>query len=480
MTKIIFDVLKITRIDKYTDKMLEYKWGKSIKDRTYYVILDDIKSFKYDANNGMKWSAEEKASFEKLSHVDKKKYLINKMGFKGGVIFPNLSPESLYKYPEIRQGDDTSKEYYERGIKALSSLQVSFGELEEKKQQEIIENFRFASNRGVLKASKELADLLCARNFLHSNKESVKELQEASLLYQKLANAGSPDGYYGYYKLYRFVKDDSKFFHTSLTEKDLLVNEAQALTYLNLALENGSKEALEDLAYDFENTYELYPMALDIMLTVGYLYQDRSAFIKAMNYANYAVNRNVYELFYTACMRMAIMLGGSLDELIMCYNLSVSVHANKIRAEKLKTYAKNRKLIDGLDPYFDEHFPPDLVLDFGTEFYGDMYGGSGRYPGVYKWIEDGKMKDPRDKDSTLSTVKDFYQKLWQIIIWKLTYRVNYKREIAEKYFTVDTYTMHLLYRKYSSGFTSARPYVFPKEVLDMDIDFNKIPPEDLV
>ena len=40
--------------------------------------------------------------------------------------------------------------------------------------------------------------------------------------------------------------------------------------------------------------------------------------------------------------------------------------------------------------------------------------------------------------------------------------------------------MHLLYRKYASGFTSARPYVFPKEVLDMHIDFNKIPPEDLV
>ena len=480
MKRIIFKHTYIIQLAECIKKTGEKKWGKSSKERIYIITMDNIKSFKYDANNGMKWSAEEKVSFEKLSHVDKKKYLINKMGFKGGVIFPNLSPESLYKYPEIRQGDDTSKEYYERGIKALSSLQVSFGELEEKKQQEILENFRFASNRGVLKASKELADLLCARNFLHSNKESLKDLQEASLLYQKLANAGSPDGYYGYYKLYR----------TSLTEKDLLVNEAQALTYLNLALENGSKEALEDLAYDFENTYKLYPMALDIMITVGYLYQDRSAFIKAMNYANYAVNLNVYELFYTACMRMAIMLGGSLDELIMCYNLSVSVHmcynlsvsvhANKIRAEKLKTYAKNRKLIDGLDPYFDEHFPPDLVLDFGTAFYGDMYGGSGRYPGVYKWIEDGKMKDPRDKDSTLSTVKDFYQKLWQIIIWKRTYRVNYQREIAEEYFTVDTYTAHLLYRKYSSGFTSARPYVFPKEVLDMHIDFNKIPPEDLV
>ena len=248
----------------------------------------------------------------------------------------------------------------------------------------------------------------------------------------------------------------------------------------SLALEKGHKEALEDLAYELEKSYKGYPLSLDLMMTVGYLYQDRKAFIKAMNYANYAINVPVQELFYTACMRMAIMLGGSLEELIMCYGLSVSVHANKMRAEKLKAYAQNRKLIDGLDPYFDEQFPPDLVLDFGTRFYGNMYGGSGMYPGVYRWISDGKMKDPRDKDSTLATVKDFYKKLWQIIIWKLNHKITYKREISEQYFTVDMYTSHLLYRKYASGFTSARPYVFPKEVLDMPIDFNKIPPEDLV
>ena len=194
MKKIIFDVLKITRLDKYTEKMLEYKWGKSLKERNYHILISDLKSFKHDPNNGMKWSAEEKASFEKLSHVEKKKYLINKMGFKGGVIFPELSPETLYKYPEIRQGDDTSKSYYEKGMKAISSLKVNFGELEEKQQKEILSNFRFASDRGVLKASKELADLLCERNFLYSHKESIKELKEASRLYQSLANAGSPDG----------------------------------------------------------------------------------------------------------------------------------------------------------------------------------------------------------------------------------------------------------------------------------------------
>lgn len=480
MKKIIFKHINIKSLNDFRIKSEEKKWGKSPKSLRYKYILDDLKSFKYDANNGMKWSAEEKSSFEKLSHIEKKKYLINKMGFKGGVIFPELSPETLYKYPEIRQGDDTSKIYYEKGMKAISSLKISFGELEEKKQKEILSNFRFASDRGVLKASKELADLLCERNFLYSHKDSLKDLKEASRLYQSLANAGSPDGYYGYYKLYRFALDDEKFYHSNISEQDLNVNQEQALKYLNLALEKGHKEALEDLAYDFEHSYGIYPMCLDIMLTVGYLYQDRKAFVKAMNYANYAINGFVYELFYTACMRMAIMLGGSLEELIMCYGLSVSVHANKIRAEKLKTYAQNRKLIDGLDPYFDEQFPPDLVLDFGTRFYGDMYGGSGRYPGVYRWIADGKMKDPRDKDSTLATVKDFYKKLWQIVIWKVNYRITFYNDIEEYYFTIEAYVSHLLYRKYASGFTSARPYIFPKEVLDMPIDFNKIPPKDLV
>ena len=31
MKKIIFDLIKITRLDKYTDKMLEYKWEKVLK-----------------------------------------------------------------------------------------------------------------------------------------------------------------------------------------------------------------------------------------------------------------------------------------------------------------------------------------------------------------------------------------------------------------------------------------------------------------
>lgn len=82
MEKIIFNLTNFKRLAEYEIQSKEKKWGKSIKECIYTHVMDDIKSFKYDANNGMKWSAEEKASFEKLSHVDKKKYLINKMGFK--------------------------------------------------------------------------------------------------------------------------------------------------------------------------------------------------------------------------------------------------------------------------------------------------------------------------------------------------------------------------------------------------------------
>ncbi len=480
MNKIIFQLDKIKSIYDLAMKAREHKWNKSPQELVCTVTLNDIKSFKSASNNGMKWSAGEKVSFEKLSHVEKKKYLINKMGFKGGVLFPNISPDTLYKYPEIRKGDDISKEYYEKGMKALSEMQVSFGELEDKKQREILSNFRLASDRGVLKASKELADLLCEKNFLYSKSDSLHDLKEASDLYQTLARAGSPDGYYGYYKLYRFVKDDKKFVHSNITASDLFINDSQALTYLNLALESGHKQALEDLAEELKKEVWI-ELILDIMITVGYLYQDRRAFIKAMDYANYAIDVDVYKMFYIACMKMSIILGGGLDDLIMRYYVGgATLPKDVIRAEKLKIYANNRKLVDGLDPYFDELFPPDLVLDFGTRIDGFMYGGNVEKAGIGKWMRDGKMKDPRDKDSTLETVKDFYQKLWQIIIWYHNYEVEYYRDVREYYFYLDSYVMHLLYRKYSSGFASARPYVFPKEVLDMKIDFNKIPPKDLV
>ena len=342
-------------------------------------------------------------------------------------------------------------------------------------QDNILNNLRYASNKNNLIASKELADLLFSRIENVEESQGIKDIKESLDLYNKLIKAGSPDGYYGYYAIYRFAIDSDKLLYTSITPASLGLNETTATKYLDEALMKGQKNALLDLAFYLEGTI----LAVDLFMTAGYLYQDRNAFELAMRNANYDVNSNNYEVFYMACMRMAIMLGGNLDELIACYTNNVFIHTNPIRAEKLRQYSHNRKLIDGLDPYFDEKFPPDLVLDFGTQFFSSMYGGSSEYPGVYRWIEIGNMKDPRDKNSTKKSVLDFYKKLWQIIIHRANYFIEFPSETAINYYGLYDYVAHLLYRKYPSGFASARPYIFPQDVLATKIDYNKVPPRDM-
>lgn len=448
------------------------KYGKSSKLLNYVLILDNLKSFK-SAPNGMKWTSDEKAKFEKLSHVEKKKYLINKMGFKGGVILPHLTLDKLYKYPNIT--DATSKSKYDAAMNSISSSNRSFKNMDKAAQDNILNNLRYASNKNNLIASRDLADLLFSRIYSVEESQGEKDIKESINLYNKLIKAGSPDGYYGYYAIYRFAVDRNKLLYSSLTPASLGLNETTAAKYINEALKMGQKQALFDLAKDTEGSI----IAVDLYITAGYLYQDRNAFEKAMRSASFDINKEDYEIFYIACMRMAIMLGGKLDELISCYSNGVSVHNNPARVNQLRQYAGNRKLIDGLDPYFDETFPPDLVLDFGTKLHSGMYGGSNNTPGIYFWIKKGKMKDPRDKDSTKQTVQDFYNKLWQIILWQTNYGMTFKKSVEENYFHNVTYTAHLLYRKYSSGFASARPYIFPQDVLATKIDYNKVPPRDM-
>ena len=472
MGKIIFSPSKLDVIMSFFQKSKEKKFNDSPKKLYYAITLDDLKSFK-SAPNGMKWTADEKAKFEKLSHVEKKKYLINKMGFKGGVILPHLTLDTIYKYPNII--DATSKSKYDTALNSISSSNRSFKNMDKAAQDNILNNLRYASNKNNLIASKELADLLFSRIENVEESQGIKDIKESLGLYNKLIKAGSPDGYYGYYAIYRFTVDRNKLLYSSLTPASLGLNETTAAKYINEALKMGQKQALFDLAKDTEGSI----IAVDLYITAGYLYQDRNAFEKAMRSASFHINKEDYEIFYIACMRMAIMLGGKLDELISCYSNGVSVHNNPARVNQLRQYAGNRKLIDGLDPYFDETFPPDLVLDFGTKLHSGMYGGSNNTPGIYFWIKKGKMKDPRDKDSTKQTVQDFYNKLWQIILWQTNYGMTFKKSVEENYFHNVTYTAHLLYRKYPSGFASARPYIFPQDVLATKIDYNKVPPRDM-
>ena len=68
MGKMIFPATKLEALWSFFQKAEEKKFNDDPKLLYYLITLDDLKSFQ-SAPNGMKWSAEEKASFEKLSHA---------------------------------------------------------------------------------------------------------------------------------------------------------------------------------------------------------------------------------------------------------------------------------------------------------------------------------------------------------------------------------------------------------------------------
>ena len=174
MSKIIFSPSKLEIIWSFLQKSQEKKFNDDPKLLYYMITQDDLKSFQ-SAPSGMKWSAEEKASFEKLSHVEKKKYLINKMGFQGGVILPHLKVETLYEYPAIR--DDISKDQYSRAQKILSSSNKSFPNMDKSKQEEILNHLREAAYRNSLIAMRDLGDLLLSRINQVEERQGIKDIK---------------------------------------------------------------------------------------------------------------------------------------------------------------------------------------------------------------------------------------------------------------------------------------------------------------
>ena len=107
-----------------------------------------------------------------------------------------------------------------------------------------------------------------------------------------------------------------------------------------------------------------------------------------------------------------------------------------------------------------------------------VYGGSGNFLGLEYAIEDGLIKDPRDKDSTPQSIKEYYLMAWRIIVqyYINDYDYDYKDSKNIEYLHIWQINRCLLYKIYENlpyGYPSARPYIFPKEVLDLEIDFTK-------
>ncbi|RDU63926.1 hypothetical protein, partial [Helicobacter sp. MIT 14-3879] len=80
--------------------------------------------------------------------------------------------------------------------------------------------------------------------------------------------------------------------------------------------------------------------------------------------------------------------------------LSVGMHINALRALQIKEFSKNPPYDEyGMLPFLDELIGVDWVIDLTEYQFADDALGNAMW-GLYQDVKQGKLKDPRDKDST--------------------------------------------------------------------------------
>ena len=126
---------------------------------------------------------------------------------------------------------------------------------------------------------------------------------------------------------------------------------------------------------------------------------------------------------------LLIQLG---DVEMLHYSLGVSsfidgVHQNPLRKALCQNLAKNPPLDRfGMMPYIDEILGVDWVMDFNN--YRFIYDGSGKaIRALDDQIEQGKLKDPRDKDSTPESRLEFEQ---EAINYRESLKTDYSLEVS--------------------------------------------------
>ncbi|TLD89536.1 hypothetical protein LS66_004285 [Helicobacter sp. MIT 03-1614] len=129
---------------------------------------------------------------------------------------------------------------------------------------------------------------------------------------------------------------------------------------------------------------------------------------------------------------LLIQLG---DVEMLHYSLGVSsfidgVHQNPLRKALCQNLAKNPPLDSfGMLPYLDEMIGVDWVMDYNE--YRWAYDGKGYIIRILDdRIEQGKLKDPRDKDSTPESRKEFLERSYSYIKGN---RANYDLDIPNEW-----------------------------------------------
>ena len=103
------------------------------------------------------------------------------------------------------------------------------------------------------------------------------------------------------------------------------------------------------------------------------------------------------------------------------------LHKNPIKAQMLENFAKNAPYDEfGMLPYLDELIGVDWVMDFNN--YRFAYDGSGNaVRALHGEIKQGKLKDPRDVDSTPESRLEFEQ---ESVNYKESYKKDYSLEVS--------------------------------------------------
>ena len=281
---------------------------------------------------------------------------------------------------------------------------------------------------------------------------------------------------YMYYQLYKWSSDNERLFHTELTPYSLGLVREEARECYNHALECVVWEAIDEEAQRNANAKSVY--AAELYLAAAIKYQSALAFyLAALNYAPSGLTSELlkYVLIpYNACLRCSIALG-NLDALMTLmdnYKYGIRMmRKSPLTLKLLETYMTNRSkdLINGLDPYFDEKFSPELIIDLGYMF-AAAYGGSIMEPGLSRLVKGWNyyritIKDPRDRDSTPESIKEYYLRMWEMLVSC--------HNVIKSGFDPVFWLAQKIYSNLTYGLPSARPYIFPKEVLDLKIDFTK-------
>ena len=440
--------------------------AKSRKLFDFNFILKTLRTYKLHPNgNGIKWSKEEKEDFIKLSYKEQRKMIVRKSELKSA-LFPYVTVDyEPYKYSE--RISDSAKRAYQKAQSLLNqNKNLDFSSLNSNIKEEIFNNLRLAYKERYLKAGVELAKLLFKNSFLGNHKNAESEILECVLITKKLLGERIPENAYMYYKLYQWSSDEYRLFLDEFTPDTLKINKEQARECYNLALESIIWEAIDEEAYRFKNSI----VSAELWLAAAIKYQSPLAFGTAASHYLASNMPNLYGrssiLYSLACNRCAIALGSD-NKLYGLAQDSYGLESKKLWSYYEKT-PEQRGLINGLDPYFDEKFPPKHIIDLSAMVTGYVYNGFTNRGGLENAIKNGIVKDIINQEATIKDIKHFYLRMWKIIVY------------TDNQLTMDDYNLgrlgylaYILYENLPYGYPSARPYIFPKEVLDLEIDFTK-------